>query len=83
MKTFNFTVDFCGTLGGSIEAESAEDAREKLAENLRINPSLECDKDAEIYIEWDCKSKCHGNCCAFTGATDDEYGVDITEDEDA
>lgn len=82
MKNYNFAVDICGTLYGSIEAESAEDAREKLAENLRINPTLECDKDAEIDSEWDFKSKCHGNCCSFCGSTDDEYGVDITEEEE-
>ena len=82
MKNYNFAADICGTLYGTIEAESAEDAREKLTENLRLIPSLECDKDAEIDSEWDFKPKCQGNCCSFGGATEDEYGVDITEEEE-
>lgn len=67
MKNYSFVADICGTLYGTIEAESAEEAREKLTENLRLIPSLECDKDADIDSEWDFKPKCHGNCCSLVG----------------
>lgn len=40
MKNYSFVADICGTLYGTIEAESAEEAREKLTENLRLIPSL-------------------------------------------
>lgn len=82
MKTFDFVADFCGTVYGSIEADSIEGAREKLQENLGLSPSLKCDQNADMDSTWDFKPKCHGNCCSFGGSTDDEYGIDITEEEE-
>ncbi len=82
MKTYNFTADFCGTMYGSIEAESEKDAREKLQDKLRIDAFLEENKDEAIDVEWEFKSKCHGNCCFFTGSTEDEHGIDIEEEEE-
>jgi hypothetical protein len=83
MAMFNFVADICGTVYGEIEADTEELARGKIQENLRLPAVLDCDKDAELNSEWDFKSKCHGNCCAFSGNTDDEYGLDISLQEDS
>lgn len=66
---YNFMAYVQGKVYGIVEANSEEEAKQKVEERLRINPEIIEDDDSktECDIKWEIHEECHGNVCYFCG----------------
>lgn len=75
---YSFDMAIFGHVYGSVDAESEEQAKQKIDEETRVFSTIgDGDQKEDCEIEWEVKEPCHGNVCnAFGG------GIEITEEND-
>lgn len=58
---------------GEVEANSEEEAKEKIEQDLRLLPKID---GVDCDCEWEVKEPCRGNVCNFFGG-----GIELTQSD--